>query len=324
MPYNADKVSSFTLRLPAPSSFTAKLPAPVTVIDKRFDTAKIGFGLGGSKSKMIRLSDGTANSIQRYLNGGNEPAQPAFVLVLRNFWLQEVKAGELRDADEELERQNISRCTAKFDVYAMEDGYCRALVRIDTVIETPLYLKQSGGQLLADALDYTLAKIAGLTVREATAKKTPVKLTELLRMYGQKMSLPRLTGDTLQRGIYRTYEDFAQKRPALLNFVLEQDEGGDYLYLNENGEQRLFTDFWGFSDGRSHFIKLGTNFFPLVRDGNSYSFMGCLQPIHRSQPRSRNRVSRYALFGVFGELHQTRLTKFLRPMQLDMETDRPL
>lgn len=323
-PYNADKVSFFTIDLPVPSSQPPKPPAPVLVVDKRFDTTKIGFGLDGSKSKIIRLKDGVANSVQRYLNGGNEPAQPAFVVVLRNLWLQELKAGELRDAEAEIEKQNISRCTARFDVYATEDGYCRALVRIDTMMETPLYLKQAGSELLAEVLEYALARMAGLNVKDATAKKTPVKLNELMRLYEQKMALPRLVNDTVHRGVYLTYEDFVQKRPALLNFVLEQDEGGDYLYLNENGEQRLFTEFWGFSDGRFHFVKLGTNFFPLVRDGNAYSFMGCLQPVHRSQPRSRNRVSRYALFGVLGELHQTRLVKFLRPMQLDMETGKPL
>lgn len=321
-PYDPAKISFFTLAFLSPSN--AKPQPGITVIDKRFDTSKIGFGLEGTKNKTIRLDGGVATGVQRYLNGNAEAATPAFVVVLRNLWLQELKAGELREADEDIETKNISRCTAKFDVYALEDGYCRALLRIDTVLETSYYLKQAGAGLLADVLDYTLVKISALNVKEATARKTPVKLNDLLRLYEQKMTLPRLTNDTLQRCVYMTYEDFAQKRPSPLNFVLEQDEGGDFLYLNENNEKRLLTDFWGFCDGRFHFVKVGANFFPLVREYNAYSFLGCLQPVHRSQPRSRNRVSRYALFGVFGELHQTKLVKFLRPMQLDMETGKPL
>lgn len=324
-PLNITSVSYLTLKLP--QAQTGPGFAPVAVMDKRFDTSKVGFCLDGAGHKMIRLTGGTANGVQQFLNDNNalgSSVSPAFLLVLRNLWMEEIKAGELKEADEENEKQNISRCIAKFDVFAIEDGYCRALVRIDTTGETPGYLKQSGAALLADVLNYTRAKIAMLNVKEATAKKTPVKMSELTRLYQQKMTLPRLTNDTVQRCVYLTYEDFVQKRPTPFNFVLEQDEGGDYLYLVEKGEQRLFTDFWGFCDGRFHFIKLGANFFPLVRDGDAFSFLGCLQPVHNSQPRSRNRVSRYALFGVLGELHQTRLVKFLRPMQLDMETGKPL
>ena len=151
-----------------------------------------------------------------------------------------------------------------------------------------------------------------------------MKFDELMKLYDQRESSPRFSDDQVKRGIYLTFSDFLQNRAKPYDFVLEQDEGGDYLYLNENGQQRLFTEFWGFSDGKFNFVKIGGNFFTLIRDHNSYSFLGCLQPVHNSAPRSRNRVGRYALWGVFGELHQTRLVKFLRPMQLDMETGKPL
>ena len=182
-PYNPAKTSAFTLALPKPSQ--ADMPL-VAVVDKRFDTSKIGFGQDGSKSKMIYLNGGTAAAVQQYINGNNVGGPPKLLVVLQNLWLQEVKAGELRDADEEFERQNISQCIMRFDVYASENGYHRALVRIDTTIETRSYLKQAGGSLLADALDYAMEKITGLNVKDITAKKTPVRFDDLMRMYGQK------------------------------------------------------------------------------------------------------------------------------------------
>ena len=324
--YSRDKVSGFFISLVANPTEAPKQFSQVTFIDKRFDTTKAGFAYDGSKHKILQINGGLVNSLQQYVEKKftvNDPSLPKLLIVLRNLWMHELKAGELKEGEDGSEKQNISRCIAKMEVYVKKDDFYQALIRIDTTIEDDAYLKYSGGRLLADLLDQGMKKISALNISDVTSKKTKMTLTDLMVLYNRRMAVPRLASDTIQRGIYLTFADFLQRRPMLDNFVLEQDEGGDYLYLGGNGEQRLFTDFWGFCDGKSQFIKLGSNFFPLVRDNNSYSFFGCLQPIHNSKPRSRNRLARYALFGVFGELHNSRLVNYLRPMQIDMETGKP-
>lgn len=321
--YSTDKFRSYSIDLPVPRTESGQFSG-ILVVDKRFDTSKAGFIYDGSKHRILTMKDGVAGSVHRFLKKGytaDNPALPQLLFVLRNLWLHELKAGELKEGSEEgMDKQTISRCHVKIEVYLVKENVCQALLRLDTTAEEPVNLRFAGNRMLAGVLDEGMKEIMALDLEKATAKKTKMPLPELMKLYDQRTIAPRLTNDTLQRGIYLTFADFLHKRPKLYDFVLEQDDAGDFLYLNEKDNQRLFTEFWGFCDGKFHFIKLGNSFFPLVRDGNTYSFFGCLQPIHNSGPRSRNRVARYALFGVLGELHNNRLVNFLRPMQLDMET----
>jgi hypothetical protein len=124
----------------------------------------------------------------------------------------------------------------------------------------------------------------------------------------------------LQRGIYLTFTDFLNSRPSLYQFSLEQDEESDYLYIEENGQEKLFTDFWGFSDGQDLYVNLEYNFFKLTRDKNTYSFWGCLRSVHKTPSRNKNKVVRYMAFGNLANLRSAKLKNILRPMQIDMET----
>jgi hypothetical protein len=54
---------------------------------------------------------------------------------------------------------------------------------------------------------------------------------------------PRIKNDSVQKGIYLTFADFINNRPASLDFTVVQEKKADYLYLRENGKQKLFTDF---------------------------------------------------------------------------------
>ena len=141
-----------------------------------------------------------------------------------------------------------------------------------------------------------------------------------MNYYDQRFKKPRIINNMLQRGVYLTFDDFLNNRLTAYKFSLEQDEESDYLYIEENGEEKLFTDFWGFSDGENLYIKLGFNFFKLTKDNNTYSFWGCRRAVHTTPSRNKNRVVRYMAFGNLANLRNAKLKNLLRPMQLDMET----
>jgi hypothetical protein len=320
--YNADKLRSHTIILPEPLSAQAKSFSLITVADKRFDTGKAGFISDGDRQRILLLNRGVQDEVQHYLSKHtqNNDGLPQLLYVLRTLWLHELKAGELKVDEDEDEKKIITQCVAKIEVFLVKEDSCQALLRIDTIAQQQSFLRVSGAGMVAGILDESLKKIRQLDLENHVFRKTKIAFGDLMKLYDQRTAAPRLRSDSLQRGVYLTFSDFLQNTPKPYTFVLEQDEVGDFLYLEENGNQRLFTNFWGFCDGKMHFIKVGGSFFPLVRDGNAYSFYGCLQPIHNAKPRSRNRVARYALFGVFGDVHSNRLVNFLRPMQVDMET----
>lgn len=320
--YNADKLRTYEIALPEQLSIENRSFSQITVVDKRFDTAKAGFISDGEKQRILLLKGGVQSGVQRYLSAYTQANShlPQLLFVLRNLWLHELKAGELKADEDEDQKKIITQCIAKIQVYLVKEDSCQALLRIDTIAQQQSFLRVSGAGMVAGILDESLKKIRQLDLEKHVFRKTKIAFSDLMKLYDQRTAAPRLRSDSLQRGVYLTFSDFLQNTPKPYTFVLEQDEVGDFLYLEENGNQRLFTNFWGFCDGKMHFIKVGGSFFPLVRDGNAYSFYGCLQPIHNAKPRSRNRVARYALFGVFGDVHSNRLVNFLRPMQVDMET----
>ncbi len=182
-------------------------------------------------------------------------------------------------------------------------------------------LRNDIGNLLLQTFESVFTKIADVDIEKAMLKKTKLGIEKVNSYYRQRFNQPRFIQDGMQRGIYLSFSDFLNNNPSLLKFTLEQDEEADYLYIEENGGQKLFTDFWGFSDGQNHYIKIGYNFFKLSRDANTYSFWGCYQAVHKTQSRSKNRTFRYFAFGTLAaELKTARLKNMLRPMQIDMET----
>jgi hypothetical protein len=168
-----------------------------------------------------------------------------------------------------------------------------------------------------------LQKLQGLSLTQVLAQKRKITLSEVLANYKNRLDFPQLKNNESKQGIYLTFSDFLNNKISERKFSLDEDAEADYLYLEENGESKLFTEFWGFCDGGKTYVRIGHNFFPMTREQNTYQFWGCEQAIHRVKSRSASRTKNYMLFGVFGELHSTRLVNLLRPMQLDMDTGKP-
>jgi hypothetical protein len=317
--------SGFQLELKSAKNLEkATLPfKALRVLDKRFDSSKLGYAFFSLQYKNILLNSSLSTGIEDYFKD-NFICTPAsdkiLVIVLRTLWMHEMKSGEEDIEDFNNETRSISKYILKADIYSLQNNSYQALARIDTVFKDILPLKNISAQLLANSLNYTARKISSLNLEQLSITKTKISEKDVMNYYDQRFKKPRIIHDTLQRGIYLNFNDFLNNHPTLYKFTLEQDEESDYLYIEENGEEKLFTDFWGFSDGDNLYVKLGFNFFKLTRDNNTYSFWGCRQAVHKTPSRNKNRVVRYMAFGNLANLRSAKLKNILRPMQLDMET----
>jgi hypothetical protein len=295
----------------------------VRVFDKRFDTSKLGYLFSGPHYKNIVLKPSLSSAVEDYFRKNfvfATESDKILVVMLKTTWMHEMRSGEEDVEDFNNELQKLSKCIFKADVYSSENNSYQALVRVDTSLENKNPLVNVSSVLLLNSLNYTADKILSLDLNQLFTKKTKINETDVMNYYDQRLKKPRITNDLLQRGVYLTFDDFLNNRLTAYKFSLEQDEESDYMYIEENGGEKLFTDFWGFSDGENLYIKLGFNFFKLTKDNNTYSFWGCRRAVHITPSRNKNRVVRYMAFGNLANLRNAKLKNLLRPMQLDMES----
>lgn len=295
----------------------------VRVFDKRFDTSKLGYLFSGPNYKNIVLKPSLSGAVEDYFRKNfvfSTTSNKILVVMLKTAWMHEMRSGEEDVEDFNNELQKLSKCIFKADVYSFENNSYQALIRIDTSFENKSPLVNNSSELLLNSLNYAANKILSLDLDQLFTRKTKINETDVMNYYDQRFKKPRIINNMLQRGVYLTFDDFLNNRLTAYKFSLEQDEESDYLYIEENGEEKLFTDFWGFSDGENLYIKLGFNFFKLTKDNNTYSFWGCRRAVHTTPSRNKNRVVRYMAFGNLANLRNAKLKNLLRPMQLDMET----
>jgi hypothetical protein len=308
------------------SEHSGKIALPfkdVRIFDKRFDTSKLGYLFGGLQYKNILLKPSFSTGIENYFRKNfisTTSGNKTLVIVIRMLWMHEIRSGEEDVEDFNNELKKLSKCIFKADIYSFENNFYQALTRIDTSFEDKSPLVNTSAEFLSNSLYYAANKISSLDLEQLFAWKTKISEKDVLNYYDQRFKKPRITNDILQRGVYLTFDDFLNNHLTTHKFSLEQDEESDYLYIEENGEEKLFTDFWGFSDGENLYIRLGFNFFKLTRNNNTYSFWGCLRAVHKTPSRNKNRVVRYMAFGNLANLRSAKLKNLLRPMQLDMET----
>lgn len=299
----------------------------IRIVDVRYDGSKLGFAYYYGHYRKVNLEKGIS-TLESYLNQcySNQPQsnRPELVLFVKTLWLQDLKAGEkLRNTYND-DQQLISTCQLQVDAFALFENTYRALVRVDTSFELPNGVRYTYPDLLKNSFHTVIRKLKPFDDIKLISDRKVLKPEEVITFYNTRIQKLKNVNDRVtEKGIYLTYNDFLNNHLTKYNFTIEQEENADYLYIEENGEKKLFTDFWGFDNGVSHYIKVGRNFFELKKDYNTYSFWGCFQALHTSKPRSENRIARYALFGVFSELHHNALANYLRPMQLNADTGLP-
>ncbi|AII51028.1 hypothetical protein [Hymenobacter sp. APR13] len=127
---------------------------------------------------------------------------------------------------------------------------------------------------------------------------------------GEEGALPRFPVQTqpLQRGIYRSFEEFRQNAPTLTAGPFElqrktrkgaqwagtEEVEAWYLHLSDDQPRRLVRGAWGLSDGQNAYIFFQGRYLPLQAADKYYSFTG-----HR-QPDLNNVVAGAVVGGLMG------------------------
>jgi len=289
----------------------------IRVIDQRFDRSKLGYIKAYSSVKLI-TKDSLAQTIERALNGTTRKLKQTdsgtgWVVVIRHLWL---------DGDHPTKAFRSSARIA-FDCYEKnEDSYIPRF-QFDTLITSAKRLDLCAATLIADAF----AECAN-RMNEGLDHFVGNRLTaaELELRYRKPLQQAFFTDTTPVDGVYLSYKDILQKKPAYTNFRLVHQELSDEIYVNDNGKEMMLSKTWGYVINGQYYIRLHHSFFPMVRQQNGFDLLGYemldyVFPQPKRPVRTPVDLVGAALSNLDEKLSRDKFD--LKPMQLNMETGRP-
>ena len=298
---------------------TNKLPfKDIVVYDYRYDTSKIGYveSGGGSGYSKIQLKQNWAGALNNYFKKNlDASSSQTLCIVIRSFWMQEGILDEL--STKKVIQKSVGgksdydgNCKAQLDVYVQSGSALQAFFKLDTTFLNFYKFKQKKlEEWFFLPFDSIARKIISSDVPSVLSKRKKLSLEEVSSFYNKRFDLPILKGQLLQKGVFITFEDFKNNKPLLTDLRLEKGKLTDQLYVVQNGNENLLTEFWGFIDGKDLFIKAGFNVFIAVPQQNTFEVYG------------GKHISNYHNNPTQGDLLKINAMKVDRKiLQLNMET----
>jgi len=326
------KAKTHTLQ-PAPIEWGEKsLPfKKVVVVDSRFDTSKLGYIMGRRHYEKLHTSGPLAEAIQQTINTYQKPGNslhvPTLYIFIKHLWLQQASSKEFN-------KQNVSSgltndtffvaCKATLECYLqIDDSLYSPLFRLDTTLVQKGILRKKAEALLSAPFQLTFQH---LTRIDLNRKRKQMSWEEVIAYDNRNKKYTRLQADTLERGIYLTFQDFLHNRVTKTSFEVQWGLT-DELYTIDGDNKKLFLELWGFCDGQKQYVKVGYNFFELSREQDTYEMIGAKKLIHMpdvvSRPTSSSPVDLISTGIINMAGRGDTKTTLLKPLQLNMETGEP-
>lgn len=283
-------------RLSTPKKVYSLPVSGIEVHDIRFDTSYIGLlGTTANNLHFIRLKQGFTEEIRKYyqsLVATNQNTPAVLHCFIRKLFLTDHLPVDNIDELQTMADYGADEKSGIFFVaefYEQQDSLYRPLYRIDTIIGGYRGIQREGQDYLERALEISLAKASQLNWAKYHEKAIRLSRHYIDSFNTARMNLPAIT-DTLKKGLYLTYEDFRQNKPSPREFTVSKSKKGDFLYVkNSQGEDLLFTDLWGYCDGKDRYIFSASNYFKLHQTGNGFTIFGAKE--HTGKRRYRPSIA---------------------------------
>jgi hypothetical protein len=142
-------------------------------------------------------------------------------------------------------------------------------VRLDTLAAV-LNRSDTGAVCLRGILKAFAHKAAGIdTARVLT--RTGYSLDEVREKYNKRVIKPIINDQILKNGVYKNKDEFFNNSPSIKEYEFSKE---GFLYTRtEKNEWAATREAFGFCDGSRIWINAGKNFYPLIRQGDTFEFI---------------------------------------------------
>jgi hypothetical protein len=175
----------------------------------------------------------------------------------------------------------------KFDVFIEKENKYQAAFRYDTTLYDFENANTNKLPIVNACIAKLLTKVGSINLLKVSTKKT-YSLTDIKESITEKFNLPIIKDSVAKKGVYLTYEEFINNAPSISEYKLETVKSITIVSTkDDSGNWMPQQNFFGYSNGKSIWVKVYTNFFMLRRKDNSYEFFG----FHFNKTRSHSAVS---------------------------------
>lgn len=264
--------------VPEANGQTVLLPfSAIEIRDIRPDTTKLGFyrSTKDRHSYKYRFAGNTAHELTTFLtdhfrDNFTPGSNGRLVIYIKKLWLSEFDSAELSLHNTHV-RNAWLYLKAEMYLRTDDDAYY-PLYRFDSVIYARKNNSYTSGGFITSTLLKSLEALTRTDYARVIHKR---KLTQPLidaynNAYTATPALPKPT-----RGVYLSFHEFKSNHPSCPDFEVRFESLADIVYVKEaDGHFYAKKQVWGFSDGETVFIRMGSNFFPLYNQEKTWEFYG--------------------------------------------------
>ena len=256
-----------------------QLPVGKFVVeDVRFDTSSIGMQVRttaffyNNYFRKLTLDKSLSESITERLNNSKfqlSQSELSFVCFVKQFYLMQSDSLDKKSKNKEL----YNALTLNTEVYIDKAGMYYPAFKLDTTL---LSVTDSKNEfvVLDEMLNMIGIKAARVDTAKAFARKADLP-SDVAEKYRKQFDKPILMASEPAAGVYSSFAEFVNSSPSVKEFKMVKDHKSTSLFSKTpQKDWTIETKAFGFSDGHCFWLNVDNVFYPLIRQGNTFEFLG--------------------------------------------------
>ncbi len=250
----------------------------IHIIDARIDTTFSGIVVDPTTKDFFKteFEHSVDKELDAYIrkNYSFEAGEgiPSLLVIVKRLWLTP-SVPRHEGTKDRARADGISFCA---ELFINNNGKYHALYKIDSMY-TGAYAAWSNGNLyVQEAIQAILARVVNQAVAGMHTGKTEFSEAIMQQYIRQSQTCKILEDAAWKNGVYKSFTEFKNNNPVITAYELKEARSADSIIYTRagNGEAITISNYWGFCDGETVFIKMHDDIMPLYRYGNTFIVFG--------------------------------------------------
>ena len=265
----------------------------IEILDARPDTTSIGFMKYTGGTTKLYLKKGFASSFKNFINTNykvNADSDNLLILIKEFRITNYATINKMKDIN--IYTWN-SGAVISAELFLQTRNSYRALYKTDSIL-IGSSKSETAARLVEDGFRLILKKSENKNLSEMHIGKTAFSFADIEKHVHDFINFPILNAATLNKGVYKTFNEFKTNNPSIKNFEVKKGNLSDELFVTEDNQSYPLHDFWGYCDGKNVFIYSAKNLFQLIKSQNTYNIKG-IKSLSKTQDIGREFADAAAL-----------------------------
>jgi hypothetical protein len=255
---------------------SAKLPfSAIEIRDVRPDTTKLGFYRSTKDGRHYKycFANSSNQHIEAFLNDQfrnnfDASASAHLVIYIKKLWLSEFDSSELNTHNTHVKNAWLYLTS---EIYLQTHNTYLPVYRYDSVVYARKKNNYTSGGFIASTLLESLDRLNNVDFAQLHHRRkiTQSQVDSFYQQYANRTTVKPV------KGVYLSFSDFKNNRPAYTDFEVRFESLADIVYVREaDGQLYPKKNIWGISNGEKVFIRMAANYFPLYNQNKTWEFYG--------------------------------------------------